>query len=415
MSAENEAARIWRSMAELSQGFEEQALLASPYADPPFTEGHVADALGALAADRDHNKVVRMLDVTIEGRRSPALKPMVVDDPPGPGEEPAAWAKRVFGDRPFSVMLNAVERWSEPLARAAAEFFAPAREAFGVPQQNYRISLFLGNYGFTPSGVHRDIGRSERVFHYNLGPGRKGFYSWPVEDYVAATGSTRPSFDPEPLLDRADGHTMEPGDLLLLNVSRYHVGHSAELSATLGLEMSKAPAAEIARDAAAAALGDLLKAGDDPVRPLDFRPEPVDYTDLSWARLPGTGVAEWLGGAVSAHVDRLRSNLGLAEPPMPLEGVDEERVADSALRIAGPFPLVLREQGRGSELYVRGRRIGLPADPALPELVARLSTGEEAAAGDLLPPGEPDRRRALRLLTALVRLRGVDARPLDGA
>lgn len=405
-------AGVWNTLATRSAGFAEQVLLRGAAADMPrLGLGDVGVLIGELAADDDYSRVTRMLDVTIEGRRSPALKPLVLGAPPGSGESIEDWSKRVFAGRTFSVMVNAAERWSDTVARAAAEFFAPARESFGIPQHTYRVSLFLGDYGFTPSGVHRDIGRNERVVHLNLGPGRKAFYSWPVETYRRLTGSLRPSYDPEPLLPHASADTMEPGDALLLNVSRFHVGRSDELAATLGLEMSKMSAADVAQEAAAAALGELFNGADDPVRAPGFQPEPVDYTDLGWAGLPASGLDEWLSGAVAAYTARQRSNLGLSLSPMPRTGVDPDALAGSTVRLAAPFPLVLRERDDRCDLYIRGRCVTVPRDDAVIGLVERLGSGGEYAVTDLLGTGERERRLGLGLLSAAVRLRGVDAAP----
>ncbi|MDA0565658.1 hypothetical protein LG943_15225 [Streptomonospora sp. S1-112] len=407
-----EARAVWAEVEARSGGFEEQVLLESPFATVPVDLGDAVALVGALAADSDHARVLRMLDVTVEGRRSAALKAAVLADPPGPDERVEDWGKRVFAGRTFSVMVNAAERWSEPVARAAAELFAPAREAFGIPQHLYRVSLFMGDYGFTPSGVHRDVGRDERVLHLNVGPGRKTFHSWPVETYRRLTGTTRATFDPDPLLPHADTHEMRPGDLLMLNVSRYHVGHSAELSATFGFEMSKMTAREVVREAAAAALGEVLDAGADPVgRGPGFAPVPVDYTDLDWAGLPAARLDAWLADAVETYTARQRSNAGLSLSPVPLPEVDAAALAAGAVRLAAPFPLVVREHADRCDVYVRGRRVTVPRADALLGLVERLSTGEEAATADLLPTEERERRLVLRLLTQLTRLRGVDAVP----
>ncbi|MEU8122402.1 hypothetical protein AB0C21_27155 [Spirillospora sp. NPDC049024] len=400
----NDYAGLWKRFAELSGDFERPHVLRDPLNVPICDLGDLAQTLRNVAAD-DFAVAARALDVTTEGNRRAELKARVMDRPPEPGEELVPWARRLFHGLPFSVMLNGAERWHEPLARAAAEFFTPAREQFGIPQHGYRISLFIGDYGFTPSGVHQDVGRVERVFHFNAGPGRKLFHSWPVEDFRRLTGRRRPSFDPEPLVPHASTHVLEPGDLMLLNVAWYHVGQSDEPAATVGLEMSKLDAGTVLREAAADAVKDLLDGRPDPVGDPAFVPEPVDYADLGWADLPDIGLAPWLAGAVEARTARMRSNLGFTAAPAPLPAVGEDAVRAGTVRLARPFPLVLRDvparPGRPehAELYARGVRMRVPRSAA--DLVHELDTGE---------PVEPGGRSdlAVRLATALVRLRALD-------
>ncbi|PSK92356.1 hypothetical protein CLV63_118117 [Murinocardiopsis flavida] len=402
----SDSTTVWEQIADRSDGFEEQCLLRAPFRSPPCRLDDLTRLIRSLSEDPDYAMVTRMLDVTVEGNRRASLKPLVLDDPPKPGEGLAEWSARVFDGRPFGLMVNAVERWSETLARAGAEFFAPARSEFGIPQLSFRISLFLGNYGFTPSGVHRDIGRSERVFHYNAGPGRKSFHSWPVDRYRELTGSTRPSHDPEPLLPYGTGHTMEPGDVLLLNVSRFHVGRSDELAATVGLEMSKMPPGEVLKEATSSVLTGLLRERSAPLHDTEFWSEPWDYTDTAWADLPESGLDAWVREAVDSHIARQRSNLGFSTAPVPLNGVGTDDLRPAAVRLARPFPLVLVEHPDHAEIFVRGVRLKVPRD-GISELVDELSSGRELEVADVVR-----RRRnpdlALKLLTTLVRLRGID-------
>lgn len=397
---------LWDLLAERTAGFNEPYCLSGPLAEPLCRPEDLTQIIRGLADD-DFALASRMLDVTVEGDHRPELKSLVIDDPPKPGEELEGWARRVFDGRRFSVMVNAAERWSEPLVRAAAEFFAPARAAYGIPQQSYRISLFIGDYGFTPSGVHRDIGRDERVVHYNVGPGPKTFHSWPVELYRRLTGGTRPMHRPELILDEATSHTLEPGDVMLLDVSRYHVGQSDELAATVGLEMSKIPAKAVLKEAAATALTGQLSTRPEPVQGTAFEPEPCDYTDLGWVGLPETDVGSWLQDAVAGYIERQRSNLGFTAVPAPLFVVDEDEVREGFVRLARPFPLVFREHADHGELFVRGVRLRVPLGDT-PALVQELDSGRELAVADLARRYGRDPDVVVRLLAILLRLRGLD-------
>ncbi|MEU5884353.1 hypothetical protein [Spirillospora sp. NPDC047279] len=400
----NDYAGLWKRFAELTGDFEYPHVLRDPLNEPICDLGDLAETLRNVTTD-DFAVAARALDVTTEGNRRAELKARVMDRPPEPGDELVPWARRLFHGLPFSVMLNGAERWHEGLARSAAEFFTPAREQFGLPQHNYRISLFIGDYGFTPSGVHQDVGRAERVFHFNAGPGRKLFHSWPVEEYRALTGRRRPSYEPERLVEHARTHELEPGDVMMLNVAWYHVGQSDEPAASVGLEMSKLDAGTVLREAAADAVKGLLNGRADPVRDPAFVPEPVDYADLGWADLPRTELAPWLADAVASHTARTRSNLGFTGTPLPLPDVDEDAVRSGTVRLARPFPLVLRDVPAGpdrpehTELYARGVRLRVPRGAT--DLIHELDTGE---------PVEPGARSglAVRLATALVRLRGLD-------
>jgi hypothetical protein len=87
------------------------------------------------------------------------------------------WSNRVFKNKKFGIILNGAEVLNPKLAQKIASFMIPLFKTNGSPLRGYNITLFIGNYGFTPLGIHKDP-PGESVIHFHLGPSQKTIYQW---------------------------------------------------------------------------------------------------------------------------------------------------------------------------------------------------------------------------------------------
>ena len=91
-------------------------------------------------------------------------------------EELESYCKRVFGAK-FGIITNYGEKHSEILAESILKTIQPLFDIIGIPSWGVELTTFIGNYGWTPLGIHTD-NRGENVLHYHLGPGNKQMYVW---------------------------------------------------------------------------------------------------------------------------------------------------------------------------------------------------------------------------------------------
>lgn len=139
------------------------------------------------------------------------------------------YTNRIFGKQKFGMILNRIEKFSEKVSNNILLKLQPLLDIIGIPLTGLEMTLFIGNYGWTPLGVHIDnIG--ENIMHFHLGPGPKIMYNWDEDKYIELTGKKENNKDVDPLLPFADVYPFKTGDFYFMPWNKYHIGFSDELS-----------------------------------------------------------------------------------------------------------------------------------------------------------------------------------------
>ena len=140
----------------------------------------------------------------------------VRENPPEDHENLQHWASRVFGNLKFGIIATNVELYSTDLNDKILERLAPIIHETKIPSGGFEIALFLGNYGWTPIGVHKDF-NGAKVVHFHLGPGNKSIYQWDDEVYSKLT-EDQPNFtNPSEILSGATEFNFKAGDVYFMN------------------------------------------------------------------------------------------------------------------------------------------------------------------------------------------------------
>lgn len=64
--------------------------------------------------------------------------------------------------------MNNNEAFSEQLASRVLKMMSSLLKIAGLPPLGNEITVFIGNYGWTPLGIHKDH-TGENVLHFHLG------------------------------------------------------------------------------------------------------------------------------------------------------------------------------------------------------------------------------------------------------
>ncbi len=139
-----------------------------------------------------------------------------------------SYCERVFGEN-FGIITNYGEKHSEILAGYILKTVQPLFDIIGIPPWGIELTTFIGNYGWTPLGIHRD-NRGENVLHYHLGPGKKQMYVWDEKTYSKVGKGLSNNRNIEPLLEYAEKHEFGRGDLYSMPWDKHHVGCSESFS-----------------------------------------------------------------------------------------------------------------------------------------------------------------------------------------
>ena len=140
------------------------------------------------------------------------------------------------GAESYCLTFNGLTAWCPIFAlKMQREVLSPLfRELSSTPRSGSDFYSFIGNYGYTPFGVHDDTDHS---LLWHLGPATKTAYVWPREKYLSLTGNTLSTLNYQSLLSHANRYELSPGDLLFIPCGDYHLLETRDFSVTLGLTL----------------------------------------------------------------------------------------------------------------------------------------------------------------------------------
>ncbi len=350
-----------RSVADVDYDPVKSPLLMDPLLierafDPRlFDDRLFLELFEGMSADPER-AISGLFRVYIDGMLSPQYENEVLYAKPLPGESFEAYVSRATGGRKFGIVVNGAEQWSDALARLAARVFAPVVEAQGEARSTVEVTLFIGNYGYTPFGIHIDDPYTS-VVHFHAGPTTKEMTLFGIEEFHRLNGPRKNCFQPESLIPQGRTFAIAPGDVFLLPPHYYHIGSTEGFSIGVAFAVSKYPQAQMTKQILQRAIGEERMAG--------ALSEVVERAGSSRESL-----ADWLRRAGEEHMMQARSRRQLRYSFLR-SLVTEVRPHDKWVR-DNDFPLVQMEAGDDLLLFVRGNRVRLARTELTRQLLAAL-------------------------------------------
>lgn len=156
------------------------------------------------------------------------IRRLIKDNKLNDSESIESYCTRVFGGK-FGIITNYGEKHSEILASTILKTIRPLFDIVGIPPWGLELTTFIGNYGWTPLGIHTD-NRGENVLHYHLGPGNKSMYVWDEDLYEKVGKGISNNKNVDPLLKYAKKYEFGSGDLYYMPWNKHHIGYSGDFS-----------------------------------------------------------------------------------------------------------------------------------------------------------------------------------------
>jgi hypothetical protein len=322
------------------------------------TEQSLAEILRRVQADRRpvDNAMVR---VYIDGIFSAEQRAHFFAQPIHPGEGFSSWLARSIGAERFGVVINGLERWSDELAQRVLKLVTELFAAWGTPECSLELTLFAGNYGFTPFGIHLDDPFTNTV-HLHLGPGAKRMVLFSPDIFHALNGPEKRSYDYDRLLPHGDSTVIQAGDAYLLPAHYYHVGVADEYSVGLAACIGRFPQAELQKRAFRVAEKAKANAAASPA---------TQKTEALSKPLPGSSPEEAERNYTAAEISKgglkFRSRFRRSS-------LDEH----SAVQLDPAWPIVRGHHADDAAVFARGHQIRVPDAPAdrlLEMLVSKIA------------------------------------------
>lgn len=146
------------------------------------------------------------------------------------------WFNNSLFESETGIIINSIQKYHEGLKRKFSILADWSSNTYGVPSLGFDIGLFIGNYGYTPLGIHKDAPGSS-VTHFHLGPGTKRMYLFDEDVYEKTISDNLKLLRPEEFLNKTQRFYKEfiiqPGDVFFMPESKYHIGYTPEFSIAL--------------------------------------------------------------------------------------------------------------------------------------------------------------------------------------
>jgi hypothetical protein len=347
------------------------------------------------------------------------LEKNVYPYPPIPGESFEGWAKRVFNDLKFGIILNFGEKFSPQMAELIGNYAHPLLEKIGIPVNGTCITIFMGNYGYTPLGIHQDH-KGENVIHFHLGPGGKIMYNWEA-DAFKALGGYQNYMDIEKVLPEATAFPFKKGDIFYMPWDKFHIGYSDELSIGVSLWFNNITRKKMTDKLLSSIQTQYIHQDDKTIT----KPEKDLYNLQGFKEIEAVlnlddevkdlTVEEFLNHTYKEYVSALFSNGGWRARPLSLEqeeNYDEnefEQLRGKSVQRVSPFVLHHKTTGNKLIVYCRASKIEINYHPELVNIITMLNSGESFLSGDLIAglSKEWPQEAGLYFLSLLYNRRGI--------
>ncbi|MBO3697582.1 RNA methylase [Roseivirga sp. E12] len=292
-------------------------------------------------------------------------------NPPSAEASLKDWSHEIFGDQKFGMILIGLEQYSNAFAEKAATIVRPLLETAGLPLNGLSFLFFMGNYGFTPFGIHKEATGEDGVL-FHLGPEHKHFYTWDDPKYNAIEHNTEVFHNIPEMLPEGKAHELAPGDAMFIPHYVYHVANTPKFSMSFVLDYINPPKDRFENELLKETGEEGLVNQNEYENPLKLE---APLSDLS-SILNFNSIQKKLETSLRRKMMGLKSNGGIGRkskistttiPSMGTFSIKGKKVFPIHLEIQTPEKVLL---------FARGHRIPIKDHPGLTELVKQLNSSE---------------------------------------
>ncbi len=292
----------------------------------------------------------------------------MIANPPNLEHSLEDWSQQIFGDQKFGMVLIGLEEYSNSFAEKAATIVRPLLEISGLPLDGLSFLFFMGNYGFTPFGIHKEsTGEDGILFH--LGPENKEFYTWDDPKYNSIEHNSEVFHNVSEMLTEGKAYELEPGDAMVIPHYVYHIGNTPKFSLSFVLDYVNPPKDrfenEIIKETAKEALLNHVEYQ----KPIKLNTSQSDLNDV----LDFHSIQKKIEIALTRKILGLKSNGGIRR----ISNKTHARIPQTeTFSIKGKevFPIHIDlPNTKETLIFARGHRIVLKNHPMLPQLIRQLN------------------------------------------
>ena len=359
----------WSQVEQETFSFKEPFHQPKAFGSDLFEE---SDVLNILRAMSRANRQEVNLRVYIDSGLRHDYEILVLQNPPLAEESLEAWYKRIFSSNRFCIAINNAEKYFDTLTRRCALIYKSYLLEHPMPAGGVDMGIFMGNYEWTPFGVHHD-GDGVSILHFHAGPNAKTLYMWANDRFRELTGSTDSYFSPGDIIEDAVAYELHKCSFFFMP-EMYHIGRNNGFSVDLTLGVSKLNASELISRSLSQAIRYFAAASAKDLKYSDI--EEIASAPIVNNAFLAMNTSEWALNAILDYKLSLLSNCAFETPPLPLKELDPIR-DNTVLQSTMPFKIYLRDSADGKQtIFARKNRISVAKNSALYQFVTELNSGK---------------------------------------
>jgi hypothetical protein len=405
------AASWWKEFLVRTKNMEDSTLMKQSFSgdEKDHIRSKITDVLRRLFHQTARRKSFAFF---LDGKEIPdqIAKDFLYENRIREGEDLEAWAARLFAERKFMIIVNHTEKISEDLSILVARYFQPLIATHGLPLNGIEIDIIIGDYGFTPLGIHRD-GEGENLFHFHLGPNDKIMYNWDTEDYLKLPNGIQNCMEIEPMLPHGKKFTIAPQDVYYMPWTKFHIGYSPGFSIALVISFFN-PTKKLYLDRLFRVIEDVYfdQNNREIALPEENLPDLMHFDSLQNVmklreEIASKPVASILKVFNDLLVLRIASNCGLSSSPLLLEKEtnykegDVEIFQNKDILSNKPFKIYFKSVRVGIlKIFARLFVFESEASDAIVELIGKLNAGTRLSFNETMEEAKPEDREPIAAL-----------------
>ncbi|MDW3191863.1 MAG: cupin domain-containing protein [Cytophagales bacterium] len=299
------------------------------------------------------------------------------------------WAERGFGDDPFCLILNYAERFDNYFASFFSNILKPVIDKYGLPVNGLHTTTFIGNYGYTPIGIHMDTANAY-VFSFHLGPNYKVMHTWDTKVYESMDPKVNET-QVNRFLPFSKKHVLGPGDMYFMPWGVYHLGETQQLSISVTVWFDNHPSKKVTLslmdDYLENVLADNHVVPEDQVKEHNIKDKFNQMLKSLQLNDHKSSIEDLLWCAFEQRVKKNFSNGGWSRKPVSLSNEKEKSEIflskKTRIQLIRPFYLTYTVSGSTMVLYARSFEINMIYSEQLLDLIHRLNTYEVLSGADI--------------------------------
>jgi len=284
------------------------------------------------------------------------------------------WGVKIFGQERYGVVFNSLEAYDNTISEIMSFVVSPLIKKAGLPLGGLSFLFFMGNYGFTPFGIHKEA-KGEEGFLFHLGPAEKVFYTWDNEELNKIEHNTKVFHEElKDMLPTSKEYVLKPGSVMFIPHQVYHIAKTEEFSLSIVMDYINP-----SRDLLEKELAKEISAQEYPQNLSDSYLNPIQLDGTgkgSESSLDVQSIMKKYRIALDRRVTMLKSNGGLLNPAIKNH---KKLLPNGEFSFKGKeaFPICINEPAEDSIIiYARGNEIKRKSNPYLNTIISSLNNGE---------------------------------------